>query len=119
MGSSDERLTTQTELVGLDAPPLEEVLAAHLFHSETSGDFGLEFEEDGAAQHAPDAVRAENPEEKPQARSATEMITDAPSQSGAAPELSADELAWALGWPTPTTPWTEPIPAVRHNRRVM
>jgi hypothetical protein len=86
------------------------------------GDFGLEFEEDGAAPFGGDADEpAFEPEQsvgiladEPDAADAVPVLT---GRSG--PELSDADLALVLGWADASAPWVASLdePEKRRNRR--
>jgi hypothetical protein len=117
---SDERSTVGVNEAGDQSPPLEDVLAAHLLPPGAVGDFGLDFEEELAAQEtsspAPLPPAAPAPIKRTAERSSGPAAEDTSGRGGTA-ELTAEELAWALGWEAATSPWTERPPAVRRNRR--
>jgi len=98
---------------GLSGPLLEEVLAAHLFNADQPEDLGLEFEDEAPPPSSTPAGK--EPGERTETSPASQTEAGPTPQLG--PELSDDELAFALGWPSAASPWNEPAPIVRKNRR--
>jgi hypothetical protein len=112
MKDAGDRSTTQTNEAAPQVPLLEEDLAAYLFGPEANDDLGLEFEEEAAPYPAP-PPRAPSEQLADATVEAPEAMT---SQLGT-PELSDDELAWALGSPAPMSLRSRSISSCHRNRR--
>jgi hypothetical protein len=124
MSNGGEPLMATGDGVTPDTRPLEEDLAAHLLCADREADFGLSFEEAHTSAAPSFAAAGDATDERdlhlvretliPTGDGCDRIVATLPPAS---PELSGEELAWALGQPTAISAEAEAAPAARRNRR--